>query len=248
MKVDTTECLGCGECVSYCPMNALSVVNDEHAVVDEEKCVECNICCNSDICPVDALQKTDLQWPRIIRSVFSDPLQSHGGTGVPGRGTEEMKTNDVTGRFRAGHAGIAVELGRPSTGAYFRDVEKVAMAVAKLGVAFEEKNPVTSLMTDQSTGKIRDDVLNEKALSAIVEFDVPLNLVPEALNVIKNVSYQIDTVFSLDLACRVSEQNLLPAAELARENGFELSLNGKTNVGLGRPLAENATEKGGRVS
>lgn len=236
MKVDTDVCLGCGECVPYCPMNALIVDDKGYAVVDAEKCVECNICYNSNVCPAEALQMDELEWPRSVRSVFSDPLQSHGTTGVPGRGTEEMKTNDVTGRFRAGHAGIAVELGRPGTGTYFKDVEKVAMAVAKLGVSFEEKNPVTSLMTDKATGKIREDVLNEKALSAIVEFDIPLEKVKDALQALRNVSCEIDTVFSLDLACRVDESNKLPAAELALGEGMPLSINGKTNVSLGRPL------------
>ncbi|MCL4516085.1 MAG: 4Fe-4S binding protein [Firmicutes bacterium] len=236
MRVDVEACIGCGECIPYCPMNALAV-KDEHCMVDEKECVECNICYYSGVCPVEALQKEDLTWPREVRSVFSDPLQSHSTTGVPGRGTEEMKTNDVTGRFRAGYAGIAVELGRPGTGTRFRDVEKVAMAVATLGVKFEDKNPVTSLMTDRATGKIRDDVLEEKALSAIVEFDAPLEMVPEVLKVLRDVSSKIDTVFSLDLACWVNEENKVKAMELAMAAGYECSGNGKTNAGLGRPLA-----------
>lgn len=36
---------------------------------------------------------------------------------VPGRGTEEVKTNDVTGRVDKKHYGIAVEMGRPSVAA-----------------------------------------------------------------------------------------------------------------------------------
>lgn len=244
MKVNIGACIGCGECLPYCPMGALRLDGD-HAKVEKDECVECNICYNSRICPVDALEKEELQWPREVRSVFSDPLQSHSSTGVPGRGTEEMKTNDVTGRFGPGHAGIAVELGRPGIGARFRDVEKVAMAVAKLGVRFEEKNPVTILMVDRSTGKLREDVLNEKVLSAIVEFDIPVDRVPEVLAILRDVSLDIDTVFSLDLACRVDERNLVPAAELARKVGFEPSINGKTNVGLGRPLADAEAMRGG---
>lgn len=242
MIVEVASCIGCGQCVPYCPMGALRLDTD-YVVVDKDECVECNICVNSGVCSVEALHKEDLPWPREVRSVFSDPLQPHGSTGVPGRGTEEMKTNDVTGRFREGHAGIAVELGRPGIGARFRDVEKVAMAVANLGVTFEEKNPVTSLMVDQARGKIREDVLAEKVLSAIVEFDVSLDKVREALMALKDVSFRIDTVFSLDLACRVTDQNLVPVEELARSVGFEPSLNGKTNVGLGRPLAGAAKKE-----
>ena len=70
---------------------------------------------------------------------------------------------------------MAVELGRPVTGAHFYDVEKVAMAVSKLGgIEFEKQNPVTSLMSDPKTGKFKDDILNEFVLSAIIEFPVPL--------------------------------------------------------------------------
>lgn len=236
MIVDLDTCVGCGKCLPYCPMGALSL-EDGHSVVDREVCVECNICIHSKVCPVDALRIEELSWPREVRSAFSDPLKSHRDTGVPGRGTEEMKTNDVTGRFKPGHAGIAIELGRPGTGTYFKDVEKVAKAVAKLGVVFEEKNPVTSLMVNKKTGELRDDVLSEKVLSAIVEFDIDLARLPEALAAIRGVSSQIDTVFSLDLACTVDDENRIPAGELAQRAGFTLSANGKTNVGLGRPLA-----------
>ena len=53
------------------------------------------------------------------------PLKIHPETRIPGRGTEEMKTNEVTGRYRRGMYGMAFELGRPGVGARFHDVEKV---------------------------------------------------------------------------------------------------------------------------
>jgi hypothetical protein len=36
----------------------------------------------------------------------------------------------------------------------------------------------------------------------------------------------------------VAEDGTIPTEELARRAGFTPSLNGKTNVGLGRPLAK----------
>jgi hypothetical protein len=178
---------------------------------------------------------------RELRRTFSNPLVPHKSTSVPGRGTEEMKTNDVTGRFIRGHAGVAAELGRPGTGTRFKDVEKVAMAVAKIGVAFEPQNPVTALMADPATGKIRDDILNEKVLSAIVEFDVVIEKLEAALLALKNVAPELDTVFSLDLACRMDEDNSVPTEAIARKALFVPSINGKTNVGLGRPLAKEVS-------
>ena len=56
------------------------------------------------------------------------------------------------------------------------------MPALRTASAFEKKNPVTSLMSDVRTGAIRDDILNEKVLSAIVEAQEnvhrPLSSVP----------------------------------------------------------------------
>ncbi len=238
MKIDEVLCTACEQCIPYCPMGAIFLEGDM-VKISQDECVECDICRRAGVCPVDALYQPELKWPRTLRSAFSNPLVSHPDTNVPGRGTEEMKTNEVTGRFRRGYAGIAVELGRPGTGARFYDVEKVATACAKLGVRFEPANPVTFLMEDRRTGKLRPEVLNEKVLSAIVEFDLELQKVPEVLKALKEVAKEIDTVFSLDLVCRAEPDGSLPTVDAAKSAGFEVSLNGKTNVGLGRPLKED---------
>ncbi|KJS03711.1 MAG: hypothetical protein VR68_01050 [Peptococcaceae bacterium BRH_c4a] len=242
MYVDKEKCIGCGSCVTYCPMQALSVVEDS-LDINHNECVECNICYRAGVCPCDALEIKELSWPRIVRSVFSDPLLSHGNTGVPGRGTEEMKTNDVTNRFRPGYIGIAIEMGRPGTGTRFYDVEKVAMAVAEHDVKFEILNPVTHLMTNRATGQINPEVLNEKALSAIIEFEIPSEKTREVLRTIKDVSAEIETVFSLDICSRVAQDGILPQVAPVEQEDIALSINGKTNVGLGR-----VKEKGGAMA
>jgi hypothetical protein len=151
-----------------------------------------------------------------------------------------MKTNDVTGRYGPGRVGMAAELGRPSIGARFYDVQKVAQAVASLGLSFEPQNPVTFLMTDKSTGKIRDDVLNEKVLSAIVEFEADLAQVPANISKLNEVAREVDTVFSVDLTTLVSPDGTIPVQNVDLSGlGRSLSLNGKTNVGLGRPRAKS---------
>jgi Pyruvate/2-oxoacid:ferredoxin oxidoreductase delta subunit len=239
MIIDKETCIGCQMCQPYCPMGSISYQAGEgKCVIDLDECVECGICLRPQVCPTGALQQQELDEMRNLRRTFSNPLVPHKTTSVPGRGTEEMKTNDVTGRFKRGHAGVAVELGRPGTGTRFSDVEKVAMAVAPIGVTFEPQNPVTALMVDTATGKMQDAILGEKVLSAIVEFDVVIEKLEAALTAIKNVAPQLDTVFSLDLASRMSEDNTVPTADIARKVGFVPSHNGKTNVGLGRPLAK----------
>jgi hypothetical protein len=147
-----------------------------------------------------------------------------------------MKTNDVTGRLRQGEAGLVVEMGRPGIGAYFRDVEKVALALARLPIQFEKENPVTQVMEDPKTGKIKDEVLNEKVLSAIIEAKTTLNKIPEFLQALEKVQKEVDTVIALGVASRCLPDGTIPHEEWVRKAGYTLSPNGKTNLGLGRPL------------
>lgn len=236
MYINNDKCVKCGQCMAYCPMRCI-VREDGVVKVIEDECVECEVCRNAKICPVDALTMRELEWPRTLRNQFSNPLIPHPGTGVPGRGTEEMKTNDVTGRQKRGRAGIAIEMGRPGTGTRFSDVQVITKAVAPYVEHFEKENPVTPLIVDKE-GNLREDVLNEKALSAIIEFELNQKDILPVLEALKEAQTRINTVFSLDLSCRLEPDGSCPAAILARENGFKLSLNGKTNVGLGKPLAK----------
>jgi hypothetical protein len=130
---------------------------------------------------------------------------------------------------------LVVELGRPGIGAYFRDIEKVAMALAPLGPFFEPQNPVTQLMEDQKTGKMKGEILAEKVLSAIIEMKIPLGRIAEILQVLDRVQKEIDTVISVGVSSRCLPDGTIPHAEWVRKAGFTLSPNGKTNLGLGRP-------------
>jgi len=241
VKVDENRCLGCGRCRAYCTMGAIGLVRDIRgrtcAQVDEYECVDCGVCYRAGVCQGDALYEPAPVWPRSVRGTFSNPLVEHKETRVPGRGTEEMKTNDITGRFKWGQAGMAVEMGRPGVGARFPDIEKVAMAIAAVGgVVFEPKNPLTTLMADRKTGKMNPEVMGEKVLSAIIEIMVPVNRVPEIIAAVRQVSRDISTVCSLDLTTKVDPDGGLKAFALARDAGVSPTINGKTNLGLGRPL------------
>ncbi len=149
-----------------------------------------------------------------------------------------MKTNDVTGRYRLGMCGIGIEMGRPGIGTSFCDIQTVAMAVARMGVEFEPRNPLTLVMTDPKTGKIKEEVLGERVLSAILEFKVGNDRLKELLKTIMEVSSKIETVFSLDLISRVNKDGSIPNRSIAGEAGFTIRPNTKTNIGLGRPLAK----------
>jgi len=263
MQIDHGKCVACGNCIPICPMGAIYIdpaVN--RATVNLDECVECFTCHRGmskehlnptlvrtirgflkylrirfdpepDVCPTDALTPQELTWPRIVRRAFSDPLVPHESTGIHGRGTEEVKTNDVTGRVNEGEAGFTIEFGRPGVGVRFRDIQKMTMALAPLPITFEKKNPVFSLMADPATGTIREDILNEKVLSAIVELKTRLEHVPQVLRMVEEVSQDLETIVSIGVATRCDGQGDNALEPLLKREGYEF-YRGKTNLGLGR--------------
>jgi hypothetical protein len=157
-------------------------------------------------------------------------------TRVPGRGTEEVKTNEVTGRVKPGFVGLAVELGRPGIGTRFHDVQKITQAVAELEAEFIPENPVTFWMTDKKTGKLREDILNEKVLSAIVEFAIPIDKLKAAIEKLRKVSKELNTVCSVVSGVKLAPDGSIPTDKIFKELGITPAPNCKNNVGLGRPL------------
>ena len=243
-------------------MGAISIdVTQNRAVINADECVECYTCYRGmsmeklnptfvrdirrllkafrlrfdpepDVCPTSAITPDELSWPRVVRRAFSDPIVPHESTGVHGRGTEEVKTNDVTNRVGIGETGYVIEFGRPTVGVRFRDIEKMTRVLAEIGVEFEPKNPVTHMMTDRKTGKLRDDILNEKILSAIVEFKTRLENVPNVLKRVDEVSQTLDTVVSVGVSTRCDEQGNSALDSVLKDEGFDF-VRGKTNLGLG---------------
>jgi len=238
MLVDQEKCIGCGVCVPYCPAAAISVT-DEKASIDQDACLECGNCFRNDVvpCPTEAFYEKPgiYEEPRGIRRFFSDPTTTHSVTKVPGRGTEEVKTNDVTGRICRGEIGVAVELGRPCLGTSMTEFEKVTTALAAIGVVFEEANPLTQLLIDKKKGLMDPKYKNEKLVSAIVEFSAQIENLPVILEKIKDVAKSLDTVFSLDLICCFEEDGSLPVLPVLQKMGIKPRVNAKVNLGLGRP-------------
>lgn len=264
MRIDPKKCVACGNCTYVCPMGAIYIdpaIN--RATVDRNECVECYACFNGmshehlppslvrgmrsifkafrlrfdpepDVCPTSAFAPEELTWPRMVRRAFSDPRVPHESTGVQGRGTEEVKTNDVSGRVKVGEVGFTIEFGRPGVGVWFHEIQKMTTALAKAGVSFEKKNPVTSLMTDVSTGSIREDILDEKILSAIVEIKVTVDRTEEIIRLVRQVEREIDTVVALGVGTRCDENGEEHViAPILERLGYKLE-RAKTNVGLGR--------------
>lgn len=268
MKINKDKCVGCANCVPVCPVGAIYIGADGLSEINVETCVECHNCFRSlslehlppgftrlirkllkslslrfqpdpDVCPTDAIVAEELEWPRIVRRAFSDPMVTHESTGVHGRGTEEVKTNDVSGRIKDGEVGLVVEFGRPGVGAYFRDVEIVTTALAAEEVTFEAGNPVTQLMTDVDSGRIREDLLNEKVLSCIVEVTVRLENIAGALAALMRISKTSKTVISVGVSTVCAKDGSDPLKEILLNEGFNLGW-AKVNLGLGRVSNQSA--------
>ncbi len=263
MQIDQSKCVACANCVPVCPMGAIAIDPAlNRATVNLDECVECFACHRGmskehlnptlvrtirgffkllrlrfdpepDVCPTDALTPQELSWPRVVRRAFSDPLVPHESTGVHGRGTEEVKTNDVTNRVGQGEAGFTIEFGRPGVGVRFRDIQKMTMALAPLPISFEAKNPVFSLMADPATGSLRPDILEEKVLSAIVELKSALEHVPRVLWVVEEVAPTLDTIVSVGVSTRCDAEGENALEPLLKREGY-LVYRGKTNLGMGR--------------
>ncbi len=267
MTIDPKKCVACGNCIAVCPMGAIHIDSStKRAKVNQDECVECYTCFRGmstehlnptmvrtirkigswlrwrfdpepDVCPTAAITEQELAWPRIVRRAFSDPVVPHESTGVHGRGTEEVKTNDITNRVGPDDAGFTVEFGRPTIGVRFWQIQEMTTALARLGIVFEKRNPVTSLMTDTLTGEIQTDILNEKILSAIVEFKTSIANAPAVLQKIREVAKTLDTVVAVGVAARCDEEGDNLLEELLINEGFSFN-RGKTNLGLGRPSVE----------
>lgn len=273
MRINPNKCVACGNCTYVCPMGAISIDPViKRAKVNLDECVECYACYNGlsqehlnptivrslrkvfqslrlrfdpepDVCPTAAFEPEELQWPRVVRRAFSDPRVPHESTGVEGRGTEEVKTNDVTGRVNVGEVGFTIEFGRPGIGVWFREIQEMCWELAKAGVTFEKKNPITSLMSDVSTGTIREDIMNEKLMSAIVEIKVPVERTEEIIRLVWNVEERVNTVVVLGVGTRCDENGEDPVvAPILERLGYKLH-RAKTNTGLGRITNQEAQKK-----
>lgn len=247
MLIKPGVCIMCTQCEPYCPMNCIKEGSDSMEI-DQNECVECGICLRNANCPVEAFEEPVLAMPRYVRKAFSDPFSKHENTEHKhsGRGTEEIKTNDVTGIVHSlDRVAVAIEMGRPSVGVWFGDVETITKVVSTFDIEYEKNNPVTSYITDKKTGQIDPEILNEKVLSCIVEFGAWTKDLQQILDATKAATGNLRTVCSVCVICRIDENNKTVVEDTIIKNGYDInSASSKTNVGLGRPLYEDRVRGG----
>jgi hypothetical protein len=147
-----------------------------------------------------------------------------------------MKLNDIHDRIKRGTTQVTIEVGRPGLGTSFRDVQTICSALAPAGVKLDPGSPVAAVMENVETGKLKEEVLGERALNVMVQFRVANGRLEEALRVLERVSSEIDTVFSLSVVNRLEEDGEAPALAIAQQAGFHVRPHAKTNLGLGKQV------------
>ena len=241
MFIDEQKCIGCAKCIPYCPVQAhyfkRSKAGRTVVAIDQDKCAECGLCLRMANCYYNAIYQVELDYPREIRALLSDPTIEFKGSNIPGRGTAEIKTNEITGRVKWGQVGLALEMGRPGISTKWSEVEKMTKALAAIGAEFCQENPVTFFMKDQKTGELPDELKEERSISAIIEFDCSMEDLPKVLQTIKETAKTIDTVFSFPIGVKLLPGGKVPEefVKMVTEAGFVMSINSKNNMGFGRP-------------
>jgi ferredoxin len=233
--IDHALCVGCRLCVPLCPMGAISMAHKK-ASIDANECAECGTCSRSRICPVDAIEPGTLGWPRVLRETFSNPLAVHAGTGISGRGTEGIKTNDSQSRYRRGEMGVFIELGRPVLGARFSDVERVVKKFRSHGYDVIPHNPIAGLIDDPKTGALKPEILDEKMISCVIEFLLPDTAAGELMEMTLELAGEVERVFSLSVGLRADEEGGARFEELFGPDVFSFP-NAKVNIGMSQHMA-----------
>lgn len=237
MEIDATRCQDCGACLLICPLGAIHA-GPQGTWIDPEACVDCHACDRPGAfqCPHGALLREGPETPESLqlRARFSDPSLVHPSTGIPGRGTDESKTNDVTGRIGGGYVGLLVELGRPCQGATFREAGIVIRALVQAGATLVQENPLVGLLENPAEGRFPEALEPERYLSAIVECRLPLPELPRVLAVLRQVTDRLDTVCSIGVMGCFEPDGRLPLTEVLAAAGEEWLPNAKVNLGMGR--------------
>lgn len=101
----------------------------------------------------------------------------------------------------------------------------------KHGAQLETENPAALVFEADHPGIVKQEFLDERVLSAIVEGLIEPDELPGFLNDLKETQRQVDTVFSVDLIMPLIDGKN-PAEKLLRAANVEAWPNGKKRVGL----------------
>jgi hypothetical protein len=172
-----------------------------------------------------------LEWPRVLRETFSNPRAVHENTGITGRGTEGIKTNDSQNRYKRGEMGVFIEVGRPVLGGRFDDVERIVKKFRGHGYQVIPQNPIASLIENPETGALKAEILDEKIISCVIEFLLPAEAADELVAIVGELSGEVESLFSLSVGLRADEQGEPHFEEIFGPDIVRLP-NAKVNLGV----------------
>ena len=64
--VNQDLCVGCGVCVDDCPVGAITLKEDQKAIIDEDECIRCGRC--HEVCPEDAVRHDGERIPQEVEA------------------------------------------------------------------------------------------------------------------------------------------------------------------------------------
>jgi ferredoxin len=64
--VNEDLCVGCGVCVDDCPVDAITLKDDQKALINEDECIRCGRC--HDICPQEAVRHDSERIPQEVEA------------------------------------------------------------------------------------------------------------------------------------------------------------------------------------
>ncbi len=231
MKVNN-DCIGCEECVPYCPQGAISMNAEGQATIDRYVCVECGVCFDTDICPVLAFEEDHDELAE-FKKLFGRLLAAFPGGKTSGRGGGhgyDVKTNDVTEKIAADKVGMRFELGRPVGGIKLGDVEQMRRYLVERGW---QPGVGARYQNLQGMG-FSDEMLEHRILTSFFEFVLPPENIPDL------VHSAIQYVMGNDLWMTVNMVGLTQTIDRLERDlknaGLDIEPNAKVNLGLGRRI------------
>ena len=64
--VNEDTCVGCGVCVDECPVGAITLKEDQKAIINEDECIRCGRC--HEVCPEEAVRHDSERIPQEVEA------------------------------------------------------------------------------------------------------------------------------------------------------------------------------------
>jgi len=64
--VNEDMCVGCGVCVDDCPVGAITLKEDQKAIINEDECIRCGRC--HEVCPEEAVRHDSERIPQEVEA------------------------------------------------------------------------------------------------------------------------------------------------------------------------------------